>query len=571
MRRARAATIIVMMMLGLPALAARAQQVRGEIRDSATASAIPGAVASVFDASGGALARTIADQFGRYRLSVPASAVRLQILRIGYRPRELRLPPLQGDTTLTIDVTMVPVPRFLAAVRVSDRAICPERESGGDALALWEQARSGLLAMLVGRTERPAHLRNLVFERAVDPQSGRILGQSVKRSSGTSHQSFIASRPAVEFARFGYMQEDASGRTYYAPDAEVLLDPSFMTAHCFRIQSDDRQHPAQIGLAFTPAPGRDTLVDVSGVVWLDRTSLDLKTLEYRYTGLEPAASSARAGGMLQFQMMPNGVVFVERWNILMPLLSRSVGPSRNARVSTPRTDRRDVFVSGLHESGGELAAASWPDAQWKAKLGQIRGRVIERGTKRPLAHVRVMLDGTSDVTVTDSAGSFVFDEMLPGPYALRAADTVLAEFGVSQSKKITIEVSREKPLDLTLEWPTIRDVIRDLCRDERGPEGAVIFGRITTGDGWPVWDALISSAWQQDFRVAADGSLVFRQVARSDRTNPKGVFSLCNVRREEKLGIRATYGPNDFKDTTLIVDKDDAFAILRLTRAGVKP
>jgi hypothetical protein len=571
MRGAWAATSITSMILATLAPAARAQQVRGEIRDSATAFVIPGAVASLFDAAGTPLTRTIADQFGRYRLTVPASATRLQILRIGYRPRELRLPPVSGDTTITIDVTMVPVPKFLAAVQVSDRPICPERESGGEALALWEQARAGLLAMIVARTERPAHLRNLVYERAIDPRSGKIMGQTVKRSSGTSHQSFVASRPAADFARLGYMYEDASGRTYYAPDADVLLDPSFMTAHCFRIQVDDRQHPQEIGLAFTPAPGRDSLVDVAGVVWLDRSALDLRIFEFRYTGLEPAATSARAGGMLSFQMMPNGVVFIERWNILMPLLGRNAGSSRNARIGTPRADRRDVFVSGLHESGGELARAAWPDAQWKGKLGQIRGRVIERGTGRPLANVRITLDGTSDQVVTDTTGSFTIDELLPGPYTLRAADTVLAEFEISQSRHVPVEISREKPLDVQFEWPTIADVIQNLCREERGPPGAAILGRVTSADGWPIWEVVLSAAWQADFQIAADRSIFFRRVSRSDRSNSKGVFSLCNIRREERIGIRATFAPNVFTDTTVVLGKDEVFTILRLTRPAPKP
>src|SRR6266571_802258 len=101
---------------------ASAQQVRGIIRDSATAGPIPGVIASLLDSAGRPLARTIADEQGRYRLPALASAARLQALRIGYRPREVRLRANPSGGDVTVDVTMVPVAKFLETVRVSDRA-----------------------------------------------------------------------------------------------------------------------------------------------------------------------------------------------------------------------------------------------------------------------------------------------------------------------------------------------------------------------------------------------------------------------------------------------------------------
>jgi hypothetical protein len=551
--------------------ATSAQQVRGVIRDSATAFEIAGAVASVFDAAGNPLARTIADERGRYRLSVPASAVRLQILRIGYRPREVQLPQLRADTVVTIDVAMGPVPKFLSAVHVSDRAVCPEREAGGQALALWEQARSGLLAMVVARTARPAQVRQLSYERSIDVRTGRITTQTVRRGSGVSSRPFVASRPAAEFARYGYMLEDPGGRTYFAPDADVLLDPSFMTAHCFRLQIDEGQHPGEIGLAFAPAPGRDTLVDVAGALWLDRNALALHTLEYRYTGLEPAALAARVGGTLLFRVMPNGVVFVERWSIVMPVFRPTVSPLTNAspyelgRERRESRERRAAAVARLTETGGELVAAAWADAEWKATLGRVSGRVLERGTGRPVVNVAAWLDGTSDTVRTDATGAFTFDELLPGPYTLRAADTTLAEFGIAQSKSLAVDVPRA-PLTLSLEWQTIEDIARDLCRGERGPLGAAILGRTTNADRTPASDVTLSAGWQSDFEILPGEALSFRRVSRTDRSNEKGVFHLCNVPREQRIGVRATFAPRVVKDTVTALARDEMIGILRITR-----
>lgn len=566
MRSVRAATIVAAMMLASVSSTAITQQVRGVIRDSATASVLPGAVASLFDAANKPIARTIADQQGRYRLTAPESAVRLQILRIGYRPREIRLPMNRGDSALTIDVSMAPVPKFLSAVLVSDRAVCPERESGGEALALWEQARAGLLATVVARTARPARVRNLLYRRGIDARSGKITSQTVTRSSGVSSQPFVASRPAVDFARYGYMVEDGNGRTYFAPDADVLLDPSFMTAHCFRLEIDDRQHAREIGLAFTPAPGRDTIVDVAGMLWLDRGTLELRMMEFHYTGLEPAVLPKHAGGSLSFRMMPNGVAFIERWSILMPLLQRTVVPNANPGFDLPRRMRRDVSVISLHESGGELARASWPDAEWKGALGVVNGRVVERVTNRSLPNVRVSLSGSPYGGLTDSTGAFSMDEILPGPYTLSAADTVLAEFEISQSKSVAIDVAREQPITLTLEWQTVDDMIASLCREERGPPGAAILGRTRNADGSPSPDVALDAAWQGDFQVTASGSLSFRRVLRSGQSNARGVFYLCNVPPEHRIGVRATFAPKVYRDTVVEINRHDRFSILRITR-----
>jgi hypothetical protein len=154
---------------------------------------------------------------------------------------------------------------------------------------------------------------------------------------------------------------------------------------------------------------------------------------------------------------------------------------------------------------------------------------------------------------------------------LRAADSVLAEFEMSQSRTITVDVNRERPLEVALEWRTVGDVIRDLCREERGPPGAAILGRTTAADGWPTWDVPIAAAWPSDFQINADGSLSFARVARSHRSNGKGVFYLCNVPREQRIGVRATFGPQVVKDTTTLIGRDEVFTILRIARPSPRP
>src|SRR6185503_13563661 len=127
--------------------------------------------------------------------------------------------------------------------------------------------------------------------------------QETRVGTGRTTRPFIAAASSAEFAATGYMREDASGgdRTFFAPDADVLLDESFATSHCFHLQPSDAAHPEQVGLAFTPARNRETVVDVRGVIWMDRATPALRSLDFRYTELEPANTNAGAGGHMEFR------------------------------------------------------------------------------------------------------------------------------------------------------------------------------------------------------------------------------------------------------------------------------
>ena len=104
----------------------------------------------------------------------------------------------------------------------------------------------------------------------------------------------------------GYMHRNADGtHTYYAPDAEVLLSDQFIQTHCFSVVRETEKHEGHVGLSFVPIEsGR--LVDVEGALWLDETSGELRTVEYRYAGLPASVSDPRNGGQLEFMPLLSG-------------------------------------------------------------------------------------------------------------------------------------------------------------------------------------------------------------------------------------------------------------------------
>jgi hypothetical protein len=502
-----------------------AQQLRGVVRDSASREPIPGVVLSLVDAAGKVSGRTIADQQGRYHLPLAGAATRLQAVRIGFSPREVTVPPHAGSDNAAVDVAMVVLPTLMDAVLVSGETSCPPSPDASQALGLWSQVRSGLLATVVARQTNPPDVRTLIYTRDLDRVGERILAQSIRTQTGESARPFVASRDASALAAHGYMNEDSTGRTFGGPDADVLIDDSFFATHCFHIHPDDAQHRGQVGLSFVPTSGRDTMVDVSGVIWIDRAVPALRTLEFLYTGLEPAARAAGSGGTLVFRTMPNGLTFIEHWNIRWAKLAKA---PRNVGL---RSQTYDLVVDKIEESGGQLVSASWAAGdQWKATLGEVRGRVVAQGTGRGLPNVRIWIDGTDDQRRTDTTGAFTLHDLLPGPYTLKATDSSLVQFGITDAAQATLDLERGKPADVTLSMRGPEEQLTDLCHGDRITDStALLTGIVVAGaDATVVTDAVLEVSWQD----AAE-----RPMLKRASPGEKGRFIVCGVPRDRPLTI----------------------------------
>jgi hypothetical protein len=162
------------------------------------------------------------------------------------------------------------------------------------------------------------------YERMADPRTGRVVRQRVWQQSGESTRPFRSALMPDEYAARGYAVTDSSGVTYLAPDADVLLSETFATSHCFQL-AESSGDTTRIGLAFRPANSSRDIVDVTGTLWLDRRTSELRTLEFRYTGVDPALARASAGGQMSFVHLPSGIWVITRWDIHAPRLAISRG------------------------------------------------------------------------------------------------------------------------------------------------------------------------------------------------------------------------------------------------------
>ena len=505
-----------------------AQELRGIVRDAASRQPIPGAVITLLDARGSALGRNITDQGGRYRIVVPSQSTTLRFVRIGFRSFTANV-PRSGAAVDTLDVSMTSLPTMLDPVSVRANA-CPARADAGPALGLLEQARAGLLNSVVARKTNPASVVLIRFQRMMDGTSDRIANQTVTLdSTPRSTSSFTAVRSASEFVQAGFVSDGNGGATFFAPDAEALLDDAFIAGYCFRLVKADGSRPAEVGLGFTaPKRVRDR-IDIDGILWVDTVTRRLQNLEFRYVGLDRRLDDARPGGWVSFREMPNGVVIIDRWSLRLPVIHTD---------SVYHTGRREFVardVVDAQETGGEVAQISWPSSPaWRASLGTLHLQATTKA-KTPAAGARVQLENTSYSARADSSGSITITRLLPGPYKLVTVDSQLESIGVSLSTSISFTAVRDSVHRADLVVQTANDYVAERCTHDakwfrtipRPRVGTVwMIGRVVGADNIPIKGASASAYRGGRAEIATAG--VNPSGISSTVTGTDGIFEMCS-------------------------------------------
>src|SRR5262249_24108975 len=254
------ATLALCILCTAPRLSA--QVVRGIVRDTSSQQGIPGVVLVLLDADGRALGRNITNEEGRYAIALTPAMRRMQLLRIGFRPREVPIRRMVQSAE-DLNVGMQAIPTLLSGVTVIDAPTCPRRDDRAAAFALWEQAKAALLATVVTREANPAEVLRLHYDRHLD-DNDHIVSQVVRIDSASTDRPWVAARPASTFVDVGFAVDSAHGRWYSGPDAEVMIDDAFARGYCFSIAPPDSNRPHAIGLGFTRASRKRGHIDIEG-------------------------------------------------------------------------------------------------------------------------------------------------------------------------------------------------------------------------------------------------------------------------------------------------------------------
>jgi hypothetical protein len=517
-------------------VATRAQEVRGTVRDSTSGQPVSSAVIALYDANGVAVGRNVSNERGLYRIQVSAPAVRAHVVRLGYRPRDIAL--RAGLSVL--DVVLARNLTMLEAVLVRASPKCPQRENGAAALALFEQARAGLLSTIVAREANPATIRLLSFMRTMDGSSDRIERMTVRvDSADRMATSFKAEKSGEEFVNSGFTREDGGGRIYSGPDADVLLDDGFAAGYCFRLADSERARPTQVGLGFFPADSKRGRTDIEGTLWVDTLTRSLRDIEFKYVGLPGNSHGVDPGGHIFFREMPNGVVLIDRWTL---------------RIAATRM-RNGSMHGFAYESGGEVARASWADGtHWEAELGSITLH-LRQADGHPAKGAIVFLDSTEYIGVADTAGDVTIRELLAGPYKVVFLDTTLAPTPIRIASTLTFEAHRGLVDEKTLQVPTEDDFLQVPCRADKASQWHRIVA-LNDIDGSPA----SAAKWEVGQRLGEPGERVMgKGTVRVD-----GTRGVC-LRPPERvrLTVRAISADGQGRSPVVTV-ADDEKIVLRV-------
>jgi hypothetical protein len=545
----RGGALATVVLLSAPAAA---QTLTGTVRDAASGQPIGGVVVEVLGATGAMQARGLTDVQGRYRVLLPGSAARARASRIGFRPRVV--PIASGQAVL--DLNLVALPNLLEPIVVSDQPSCPRRPDRAAALALWEQARAGLLATVVARESDTATLKRLSFVRILGRDRPDHLAQLVRVDTASAGQPWTALLSPADFVKDGFVLRRRGSRRFHAPDAEVLLHEAFTSGYCFHLAPAADTRPGAVGLGIEPAPRlRAGRVDISGTLWIDTARTELQELVFRYVGLPPAEDVGEPGGSVAFRALPNGSVVVERW--AMRFLStpevRDAGEARRRPVTAVGEDRprERTFILFVRETGGQLAEARFRDgSRWRARLGHVRGRLLHEGAPVPNAPVRLV--GTDYASRTDDDGEFELHDVLPGNYVFGVGDARLERAGLERTRAQLVTVVAGESRFADVLWPTDADIIRARCAESTGPVpgGVMIAGRVRTASGERSPAALVQLfqargvtmhdttnpaaaaagkvQWDRIIASATDVGVVFESVYDGE-VGSAGLFTMCDL------------------------------------------
>lgn len=321
------------------------------LRDGRDSLPVSSALVVPIDANGRVLSPPIA-AWTNGRVVLPAlgaSLSRLRILRIGQSPVEVAFP--KEGRLATIYLPYQPVQ--LVTVRVRGRSHCVATSGASRELAFVLDEVDKALQLSTSQARQVDIAAHAVLTtHEVNFLTGKRQAIESSALDGNSTRPF-QSVPLALIEREGYATIGADGSTYRAPDADVLLSPSFRETHCFRLVDSERTDSSLIGVRFEPVGRVRNRVDVQGTMWVDREHAQLRHVEFEYTGLPFRQPDRRAGGELRIEYLPNGIAFVRSWEIRMPMLREE---RRTTLTTSARSAERTLSVSGHRIEGGEVLA-----------------------------------------------------------------------------------------------------------------------------------------------------------------------------------------------------------------------
>ena len=274
----RQQTCVLAALVLCAAHSAASQEVSGTAHVSGADVPLGAAAVVLVNHNGVIVSGTLTQGDGRYTLRAPAPGrYRVRARRIGFAPDSSDQLVLDGTSHLHFDPGLTALRSKLDVVRIEGIQKCEVGpESGAAAYELWEAAQNALAATIAAAGDKLFTYRLQRFLREVDPGTGLVIHGTATRLRSLSSEPYYSVDPD-SLINVGFARAVGDSSVYYAPDARTLSSEPFIRTHCLRAVTDSSR-PDQLGLAFQPVR-HSNLVDVNGVLWLDRASGELRDLE----------------------------------------------------------------------------------------------------------------------------------------------------------------------------------------------------------------------------------------------------------------------------------------------------
>lgn len=332
-----------------------AQEVRG-VLTTAGNDALPGILVEATAVSTGfVIGRTLSGTAGRFRLDLPPdTAVALRALRIGHRPTVLDTIRVAAGEIREGRWMLTGTAIALERVQVVGRDVCGATRTDGDVVVtLLEEVWKAVRSTQVRSTTDPLTAEWVLHAQQTSLEGRPLTERTEEPFAAPTDRPFV-SLPPDSLAAVGYLQVTEDGYQLFAPDADVLLSSHFLNDHCFRTEPSRADDRDWIGLGFRPSDRRRDVVGIEGTLWLDRSTSELRRLEYRYVNLPHQLATRAAGGEVEFLRLATGAWLVNRWSIRMPRAAETY--THRPGLSALRTPIRTLRVTSLQVAGGELRA-----------------------------------------------------------------------------------------------------------------------------------------------------------------------------------------------------------------------
>jgi hypothetical protein len=432
------ATVTTFVLLAAALPGAGAQVVRGTVTERTSGQPLAGVLVSVANVPDslqpGGIRHALTNARGEYSVTVRPGLIQVSAKRIGVARFTGQPVTIGASETRRLDITLEAFQSTLPEIAVTVTTLCIPRESEVRTIvALWDEARTALIASTVTQQQRLLSGWLSKHARSLDPRTLRIMEARQSVAEGVFDRP-MRSLDGESLRREGYWYTEGDSIVFHAPDADALLSEAFRTGHCFELARSQRR--GLMGISFRPRPGGPR-GGITGTVWLDGSSFELRYIAFRYANLYTIPNNLNLGGEVHFQRHESGAWIVRRWFVRMPQFPEvvSMADARTGRRPTPRPE-----VYRIIEEGGGLFTPGL--RTWEAP-GTIIGTVVDSTGRGPMAGASVVLSGTPLSTTTNERGEFRFDSIPPGAYTLLASNADYAGLGlIAADEALTLNVGQ---------------------------------------------------------------------------------------------------------------------------------